>query len=626
MKRLLLSIMGLAALLTAVASTRVVEAPFIGATNALNLDFPRIELSDTSTVLHAKVTYRPKWWITISPESFIEAGGKQYYITGTSGILLGEHHTIPESGVTEFDLYFPSLPEGTQSINFKEGENSGWRTWNISLTGEPATLPSGLPAEFTAIPDYNTSVPEPRMACDSTTVRIHLLNYSPDMGDEVRAQLEMLTGYLTVDRLKAPVTDSGEATLRFLMNGPGKLLVLEAGDIRVMGEATVDPGEVLDMYIDCNYSGGVVMSNRDMNEGLQRVESWHNGRYAAFDRSNNESKYGGFELRSGKFADYHMSSDSYTDMVINSYKKLIADIAADSSLTPLARESAILTANASLIYAMDQWQAQLYYNYWDRYNAWGQAPPADSIPALKTPMDKENFIKAGRMVDLNDTRLVIANAPFGPSYFADRRWDYPGLDSRLISDINTFKKIYSKADKGEASAAEIDTLRTLAMPFYAEAVAHRDSEMKRVLASLDRSLMLSTPEVPDEEIFDAIIAPHKGKVVMVDLWNTWCGPCRNALKAHEPAKSGELSSEDIVWIYIADESSPDVNYFPMLPGIKGLHYRLTSDQMSHIRERFNVDGIPYYILVDRQGNAVGNPELRNETTYKNSILDALSRK
>ncbi|MDE6650814.1 MAG: redoxin family protein, partial [Paramuribaculum sp.] len=132
-----------------------------------------------------------------------------------------------------------------------------------------------------------------------------------------------------------------------------------------------------------------------------------------------------------------------------------------------------------------------------------------------------------------------------------------------------------------------------------------------------------TPDVATDSIFDAIIAPHKGKVVMVDLWNTWCGPCRAALEYHEPEKDDALSSEDIVWIYIADESSPVKTYFDMIPGIKGLHYRLNDEQKNAIMDRFKVDGIPYYILVDHKGNASGRPDLRNPNLYKNAIIEAL---
>ena len=107
------------------------------------------------------------------------------------------------------------------------------------------------------------------------------------------------------------------------------------------------------------------------------------------------------------------------------------------------------------------------------------------------------------------------------------------------------------------------------IPPFAQAAEARWQEAEKLLNSSAAKLVEPTPEVADDKIFEEIIRPYKGKVVVVDLWNTWCGPCRAAIAANEPLKSSELASDDIVWIYIADESSPVSTYLTMIPDIKG---------------------------------------------------------
>lgn len=217
------------------------------------------------------------------------------------------------------------------------------------------------------------------------------------------------------------------------------------------------------------------------------------------------------------------------------------------------------------------------------------------------------------MLPINDALAIITS-----------QWTNADIDLGIANTVYNYAKAYNRAEAIEASPEEIAVLTDYAPAMADEVIAHYKAKMAE-LAALDANIISETPIVSNEKLFEAIIAPHKGKVVLVDLWNTWCGPCRRALKQNEPekAESGKLSSDDIVWIYIADESSPYPLQVKTASEIRGIHYRLTPEQIATIREQFNVDGIPYYILVDKEGKYEGRPDLRDHDLFIKEINSKL---
>ena len=108
-----------------------------------------------------------------------------------------------------------------------------------------------------------------------------------------------------------------------------------------------------------------------------------------------------------------------------------------------------------------------------------------------------------------------------------------------------------------------------------------------------------------EKILRKLIEPYQGKIIYVDIWGTWCTPCRENLKESWKVKEA-LKDYDIVYLYLANRSSDEawksvINEYD-LTGPNCVHYNLPTDQQSAIEQYIGVNGYPTYKLIDKQGN------------------------
>lgn len=115
------------------------------------------------------------------------------------------------------------------------------------------------------------------------------------------------------------------------------------------------------------------------------------------------------------------------------------------------------------------------------------------------------------------------------------------------------------------------------------------------------------PKAEGDNLFKSIMEKYKGKVVLVDFWATWCGPCRSGIQQIKPLKE-ELADKNVVFVYITNPSSPESTYKNMIPEIKGEHYRVSPDEWNVLSAQFNISGIPHYALVGSDGEII-NPHL-----------------
>lgn len=99
-----------------------------------------------------------------------------------------------------------------------------------------------------------------------------------------------------------------------------------------------------------------------------------------------------------------------------------------------------------------------------------------------------------------------------------------------------------------------------------------------------------------------VIEKHRGKVIYMDMWASWCGPCRKEMPASRWLKD-RLDSDGVIFMYI----SSDRNESDWKRAIKeydlggiGENYRIVSDESRFLTE-IKVRYIPRYLIFDRKG-------------------------
>lgn len=103
-----------------------------------------------------------------------------------------------------------------------------------------------------------------------------------------------------------------------------------------------------------------------------------------------------------------------------------------------------------------------------------------------------------------------------------------------------------------------------------------------------------------ESVLDDILGRYKGKVVVVDVWATWCGPCIEASGKIKKVKE-KLGEDDVVFVYLTNESSDLDKWNEFIDYLGGEQYYLYDNQYQKIANDFSIQEIPSYLVFGRDG-------------------------
>ena len=210
------------------------------------------------------------------------------------------------------------------------------------------------------------------------------------------------------------------------------------------------------------------------------------------------------------------------------------------------------------------------------------------------------------------------------------------IDSLDVSDdVREMMKIYYYLDKcgDEMMTAERNAFLRKHLTANSYEILMEYLENKKVMfsAPVEEDTETLTEATLDsltdgQEIFRKLILPYRGRVIYIDVWGTWCGPCREEME-HLPKLHETLNGLPVTYMYLANNSPKElwkksaVRYG--LDCTDCVNLRLPNSQQQAIEEYLGLKGYPTYVLVAPDGTIVNNNAPRPSEASR--VRDAIQK-
>lgn len=128
---------------------------------------------------------------------------------------------------------------------------------------------------------------------------------------------------------------------------------------------------------------------------------------------------------------------------------------------------------------------------------------------------------------------------------------------------------------------------------------------------------------------EVALSDFAGKVVYVDLWATWCRPCRAEFPYAKKLKEKFKDESDLVFLYISIDDNKEA-WEKMLEEDKefasSVHVHAEGAWKSTVAKDYLVNSIPRYLMIDRNGNIANANAPRPSSKKTEDVLKELLAK
>lgn len=192
------------------------------------------------------------------------------------------------------------------------------------------------------------------------------------------------------------------------------------------------------------------------------------------------------------------------------------------------------------------------------------------------------------------------------------------LQPALVYDIAKVRSLKSTFK----SAMDKDAVRTFLTSFE-NGISHPflASEAERLFNEEYPSVPKTAYDLPEgraADIFRKIIEPHKGKILIVDFWGIFCGPCIASIKHHKENRKKYKNNGSFDFIFITSDNESPLDRYTEFVKEQDLAntYRISSDDYQYLRQLFKFNGIPHYVLIGKDGKVINDDFAMHNFEYE----------
>lgn len=660
-------LVALIGLLGGSVSAKVIKQPAYDFRKSGMLKITEVDRAKDATRLTFQAQYKPKWYMSVSPEELTitlrddTVGIVPLKIEGD--MAFGQNYVMPDSGTASFTVTYPPLPKSAKKIDI--GIKASWPgIYGLDLSGKKKRSTAEKTVKPTPYRPITTI-----FESDTISVSGRIAGYDPRSGLKVM-MLDLKDDALGKSIPVAfPVEDDGSFSQRFYLPMAQLADFLIKG-YDMAFDVYLEPHNDLEILIDYDrmveqaatgasiasavtFGGSLGKLNNEINgcgtsvrhisqtlsgmspeEAKQRINSNYASAVSGIDTyiadKKISSKAAGILRNTAlaqrtedllNYADYHspvkiLPEDFYADFL----KEIFS---ADSTI--LSAQPYFLLNRLAFSNVLPETRMDIHVNRWrhilDVANEAGleftdeEKQMVANVANLESPDSIQDCLTRDFYIGLIAIQRAAERVD-KVDYLAENETIQP-FNSQKTESNRQFIQRLSGSDElpllwqfAVTAANGHDDLTNLVKNMGSVHGITNQYLIDHVTeAAKPKPGVRKLPDTQAGVFMRNIIEPYRGKYLLIDFWDIYCGPCRAGIEDNQARRELHRGNPGFAILFIATEKGSPIDKYNAYVGkhLKGENLlRLPEEQMILLRELFEFNGIPRYILFNPDGEIVSS--------------------